>query len=387
MKLVHQLKTFENIVANYDGKLPLHRFLALFFKQNKQMGSSDRRWANRYLFSFFRLGNILIDLDNISRLAIADFLCNQTSSLVVEHYLPNLVDKIQLSVPEKVKCVQKIYPNFDLSAVFQFKDNLTAALQDEVFYLSFFTQPNLFIRVPSKQIENLIRHLKKQDIAVEQLSETSLALPNATKLEQVIGDKFLYEVQDLSSQQTGMYFEPKANDFWWDCCTASGGKSLLLHQFEPSVSLLVSDVRESILFNLDERFKLAGIKKYQKKVIDLTKPTDEKRFDSQFDGIILDAPCSGSGTWGRSPENLRYFDASKIEYFTQLQKTIATNVIKHLKIGQPLIYITCSVFKQENEQIVDYLIQNTPLELQKMEIVKGYQHKADTMFVARFIKK
>jgi 16S rRNA (cytosine967-C5)-methyltransferase len=52
-----------------------------------------------------------------------------------------------------------------------------------------------------------------------------------------------------------------------------------------------------------------------------------------------------------------------------------------------LVYITCSVFKQENEEVVAWIVENLPLQLEKMEVIKGYKDKADTMFIARFIKK
>jgi 16S rRNA (cytosine967-C5)-methyltransferase len=159
-----------------------------------------------------------------------------------------------------------------------------------------------------------------------------------------------------------------------------------LYDIEPKVELLVSDVRENSLNNLDERFRAAGLKKYQKKVLDLLQNNDQVLHHYEFDGIILDAPCSGSGTWGRTPEMLYYFEQHRIGYFSKLQKAIAANIVKYLKADKPLIYITCSVFKEENEDVIDYLLKNFPLKLEKMELIKGYHHKADTMFVARLIK-
>ncbi|RZL28339.1 MAG: RsmB/NOP family class I SAM-dependent RNA methyltransferase, partial [Pedobacter sp.] len=176
-------------------------------------------------------------------------------------------------------------------------------------------------------------------------------------------------------------------DYWWDACAASGGKSLLLHSLEPNIELLVSDVRENSLNNLQERFQLAGLKKYHLKAMDLLQNNDQILHHYQFDGVLLDAPCSGSGTWGRTPEMLYFFEKYKIENYVKLQKGIAANVIKYLKPGKPLIYMTCSVFKAENEDVVDYLTKTYDLELERMELIKGYDKKADSMFVARLIKK
>jgi 16S rRNA (cytosine967-C5)-methyltransferase len=387
MKVEHQIRAFEQVFKSYDGTQPLHRFLFTYFKQHKQMGSSDRRWATRYIYSFFRLGKALIKEDIILRLAIADFLCNQTLSLVIETKLPQLKEQINLSVQEKIALITNEYPSFKLSEIFIFNENLSKDVEKQDFYESFFIQPDLFLRVKPSYINQLIKTLKEAEIGVEEISKTSLALPNGTKLEKIVPSQQYYQVQDLSSQKTGDFFEPQTWDYWWDCCAASGGKSLLLHDLEPSVQLLVSDVRENSLNNLEERFREAGLKKYQKKVLDLLQNNDQDLHHYEFDGIILDAPCSGSGTWGRTPEMLYYFDAHKISYFSKLQTAIAGNVVKYLKTGKPLVYITCSVFKQENEEVVAWIVENLPLQLEKMEVIKGYKDKADTMFIARFIKK
>nr|WP_294869610.1 RsmB/NOP family class I SAM-dependent RNA methyltransferase [uncultured Pedobacter sp.] len=387
MKVEHQIRAFEQVFKSYDGIQPLHRFLFTYFKQHKQMGSSDRRWATRYIYSFFRLGKALIKEDTILRLAISDFLCNQTLSLVIETKLPQFKEQINLSVQEKIALITDEYPSFNLSEIFIFNENLSKDIQKQDFYESFFIQPDLFLRVKPSYINQLIKTLKEAEIAVEEISKTTLALPNGTKLEKIVPSQQYYQVQDLSSQKTGDFFEPQTWDYWWDCCAASGGKSLLLHDLEPSVQLLVSDVRENSLNNLEERFREAGLKKYQKKVLDLLQNNDQDLHHYEFDGIILDAPCSGSGTWGRTPEMLYYFDAHKISYFSKLQTAIAGNVVKYLKTGKPLVYITCSVFKQENEDVVAWIVENLPLQLEKMEVIKGYKDKADTMFIARFIKK
>jgi 16S rRNA (cytosine967-C5)-methyltransferase len=387
MKVEHQIRAFEQIFKSYDGLQPLHRFLFAYFKQNKQMGSSDRRWATRYIYSFFRMGKALLGEQALQRLAIGDFLCNQTSSLIVETYLSDLNSEINRSVTEKLSLIATTFPSFRLADVFKFEEILSEGIDDQVFYSSFFTQPDLFIRVQGSEMPGLVAKLKGADLTFEQVAEKTIALPNGTKLEQVLPAENSYQVQDLSSQKTSTFFKPQKYDYWWDCCAASGGKSLLLHDLEPQIQLLVSDVRENSLNNLQERFQAAGLKKYQKKVLDLLQNNDQDLHHYEFDGIILDAPCTGSGTWGRTPEMLYYFDEHKVNYFAKLQRSIAANVIKYLKPGKPLVYITCSVFRQENEDVINWLTDNLPLKLDSMEVIKGYDLKADTMFAARLIKK
>jgi 16S rRNA (cytosine967-C5)-methyltransferase len=386
MRVEHQIRAFEQVLDNYDGVLPLHRFLFSYFKQHKQMGSSDRRWATRYLYSYFRLGKALLKEPQITRLAVADFLCNSTLSLVIEKELPLLLDSISSPLVEKLNNVKIRFPEFQLEDIFPFRNTLSEGINIETFFSSYFIQPDLFIRVKPDYLSQLAATLKEAGVENEVISSTTIGLPNGTKLEKIVPEEKNYQIQDLASQQTGSMFQPSPWDYWWDCCAASGGKSLLLHSLEPTIQLLVSDIRESSLHNLEERFQLSGVKKYQKKVLDLLQNNDQDLHHYEFDGIILDAPCTGSGTWGRTPEMLHFFRSEKIAYFSKLQKAIAANVVKYLKPGKPLIYITCSVFKEENEEVVEWIQKELPVKLEKIEVIKGYTNRADTMFAARLIK-
>jgi 16S rRNA (cytosine967-C5)-methyltransferase len=74
----------------------------------------------------------------------------------------------------------------------------------------------------------------------------------------------------------------------------------------------------------------------------------------------------------------------KLKSIYYCKKKIVSNIIPHLRYGGHLLYITCSVFKRENEEIVDYVKQKFHLEIIKMELLKGYDKKADTMFTSLF---
>jgi 16S rRNA (cytosine967-C5)-methyltransferase len=101
---------------------------------------------------------------------------------------------------------------------------------------------------------------------------------------------------------------------------------------------------------------------------------------------VRDAPCTGSGTWSRTPENLFYFKPEIIDDFAQRQKQIVTNVMPYLQKGGLFFYITCSVFKKENEDVANFIKEKFELQILHMELLKGYDKKADSMFVAVFSK-
>ncbi|TSJ40425.1 RsmB/NOP family class I SAM-dependent RNA methyltransferase [Mucilaginibacter corticis] len=383
MKAINQLKTFQRILGDYPAETPLSKFLPGFYRQNKQMGSSDRRVANRLIYNYFRLGKALWNTPTEDRIMVAEFLCNTQVNSFLQHFKPDWAACVGFNIDEKIDLVTKTYPDFKLDDIFPWAGQISADIDKTAFLKAFFVQPDLFIHVHNGYDHLVKAELNKANVLFKDEGNGCLALPNGTRLETIFPTQHWFEVQDYSSQQTANYFKPNQWDSWWDACAASGGKSLLLHELEPNIKLVVSDIRESILANLDERFRSAGLLKYQRKQLDLTQNNDQALHDYAFDGIILDAPCSGSGTWGRTPEMISQFEPQKIEFFQRLQKTIATNVIKFLKPSKPLIYITCSAFKAENEDVVDYLVKECGLKLESIEVLKGYHNRADTMFVAR----
>lgn len=354
------------------------------------MGSGDRRTAGRLLYNYFRLGKACADLPPEERLLIAEFLCEGKTSEFLAHLQPELYTHAYQSIGERVAYLEKSAYGFVLEDVYPFTPHLSSSIDSREFILSMFVQPDLFIRIhPGK--ESIVKSkLDLAEIKYNNVSNQTLSLPNGVKLDQIFPETThetgVFEIQDLSSQYAGSYFKPRPYDYWWDSCAASGGKSLHLYHQEKSINLIVSDIRENILMNLDERFKRAGLTNYKTKVLDLTKNPSLFMHSFIFDGIILDAPCTGSGTWGRSPELISQFDTKKIYSFQRLQRIIAGNVVKFLKPGKPLVYITCSVFREENEDNVEYLLKTFNLILEKQELIKGYDKKADSMFVARLIQ-
>ncbi len=350
------------------------------------MGSTDRRMASQLLYNYFRLGKACSELPAEERLMIAEFLTSNSSNAFLEHFKPEFADKIHLSIGEKITFLEEIGIGFLLDDVFPFHHHLSKEVDKTEFIKSFFIQPDLFIRVYPGKTAWVSSKLEDAGISYQEEEERSLRLPNGTKLDQLFPDNKYFEIQDLSSQDACGFFRPQKYDYWWDCCAASGGKSINLFHQQPDIKLLVSDIRESVLENLDERFSNAGLNKYHKKVLDLTKDPQPFIHSYEFDGIIYDAPCTGSGTWDRSPEMISQFQEYRIKAFQNLQQSIVKNIVRYLKPGKPLIYITCSVFKAENEDMVDFLVKELKLKLEVQTILKGYDRKSDSMFVARLLK-
>jgi 16S rRNA (cytosine967-C5)-methyltransferase len=262
-------------------------------------------------------------------------------------------------------------------------------MDHELFCASFLRQPLLFIRARPGFEQAVQNKLKQAGIEFTLTRTGTLSMPNGTKAEQLLDLDKEAVIQDLSSQKTAAFMEDckgPVNPSVWDCCAASGGKSILLTDvFQQQLSLAVSDIRPGILKNLRERFRKAGINNYRVFTADLSREAYPPAA-AKYDLVVCDAPCSGSGTWARTPDQLCFFTKEKAESYASLQKKIIANAFSSVKPGGCFLYITCSVFRMENEAAVDYIKEKFQPGLIRLELIKGYESGADTMFAALFRK-
>jgi 16S rRNA (cytosine967-C5)-methyltransferase len=384
MRSYSYLNSVGAVIKNYDGSLPLSVWLKNYFKENKKFGSKDRKQVAHICFCFYRLGNSFSYLDIEEKMLLALFLCSGESNFVLKELKPEWNENIFLPLERKI---EMLGVKESVNEIFSLKNELSEEIEFEAFSQSFLIQPELFLRIRPDKKEKILQSLQEGLVQFDLIKENCIRLNNGTKVEELIEIDKDAVVQDMNSQQVLNFPQLQTINFKlqtsvWDCCAASGGKSILFHDFFPEAVLTVSDIRESILNNLKKRFLAAGIKTYNSYLLDLT--SQRFSFTKKFDIIICDAPCSGSGTWSRTPEQLSFFKKEKIDYYADLQKKIAMNAAKSLKDGGYFIYITCSVFTKENEEMVKFITSNSALQLLSMQYLKGYDKKADTLFAALF---
>lgn len=356
------------IIDSYTGTVPLAHYLKNYFKQHPKLGSRDRKLLGNMAYSWYRCAKGIVLKgadDNFENMLHG---CMQLCNIEYNHLLFG-----DAHISEFL---------FDANKLFPYPVNLSMGIEKSEWLQSMLQQPYLFIRI-RKEKEKIINILNNNKIPFTFLDSACMSLPNGAKIDTLLPPD-AYVVQDASSQKTATYFKPQKQERWYDCCAGAGGKSLLLKDINSSVRLTVSDMRESILHNLHDRFRLYH---HVQPVARLTNVTDKaelsKTLQGQtFDNIICDAPCSGSGTWARTPEQLYFFKPETLQKFTQLQQDIATNVAQFLKPGGKLFYITCSVFENENEDVIREIIRNTALALMESKLINGISIKADSMYIA-----
>lgn len=377
------LDTAEKIIESYNGAEPLAQFLKRFFAGQKKFGSRDRKQISHLVYCYFRLGNALQNVAAPDQLLAGIFLCSQSAQPVLQALKPAWGEAVGLPLSEKIDLVSAEL-GFDVTGVFPLMEHVSEAIDKEAFSRSFLIQPDTFLRIRPGKGEKVLAQLEDAGIDYRVLPGQTVAVPPAAKLDDLLMLDRDAVVQDRSSQQVISLLVQRAADLKkdfsvWDCCAASGGKSLLLHDHFPKANLTASDIRPTILTNLRKRFERAGIDRYHWFVGDLS--ASDFKHQNKYDVVLCDAPCSGSGTWGRTPEWLRFFPEEKIAYYATLQQKIATTAAQNIRSGGYLLYITCSVFNKENEEVVSKLQQHQ-LELVGQQYFTGYHQKADTLFAA-----
>lgn len=393
MRYHSYLNSAAAIIRSYKGDQPFAVFIKKYFSAHKKYGGRDRKQISALCYNYYRLGKALPAIEVEEKLIAACFLCERTGTDFLDFHKPDWNLAVTKPLPEKMQMAK-----LDMNAVFPWADELSSGIEFEPFATSFFEQPDLFLRIRPGNKDLVKRKIADAGLMVAEADGDSLALPNATKIESLLEIDKEVVIQDYNSQQVLNFL--KKNDHGidlparvWDSCAASGGKSILANDLlSGKMELLASDIRESILSNLTKRFARAGIKKFKTFRVDLVTPGPDTLTKNNGPAaqnpqiIICDAPCTGSGTWSRTPEQLHFFNAKKIEVYAGLQRNIVSACIPVLKKNGLFFYITCSVFKKENELMVQFIKEKFHLQLVQMELLKGYAKKADSMFVAAFRK-
>jgi len=378
-----------SIILNYKGDEPFHLYLKNYFKLQKKHGSRDRRVIASLCYDYFRLGMSVRGVTDINeKLLPGFFLVENKSSEFLASLKPEWNEKVHLSLSEKIDVLKG---TVDINNIFPFRKELSPEIDLEKFNLSFLVQPKVFIRIRPGNEKVVFKKLSTANISYEKINESCLAFSNTEKISEVLNIDKEAVIQDFNSQQTGTLLShiPQTNDEInvWDCCAASGGKSIQAFDVLENIKLTATDTRKSILRNLRDRLYTAGIINFDSFVADIADNLVVKNIDINPDLIVADVPCSGSGTWARTPEQLHFFSQKTIEKYATLQKKIVKNASEKLKTGGYFLYITCSVFEKENEENVAYLTSCCNLQKIKSCYFKGYTMQADTLFAALFRKK
>jgi len=358
-RIQSQAQRVTEVLAQIDQGLPdapADRQLATLYSENRHFGSRDRRLFSSVVFSTYRwLGwtqnpSLSYYLDATERHGAIDFLLSQ------EGIDPNtIVPAGMLSIEEKAARLAE-WTGEETGPIRELFPEGTPELTDPQM-IAFQSRAPVWIRCREEYAEQVDKRLAHHDISVQPTQGFPLArcirdIPAFNRFKpDCLG---LFEIQDLGSQAVGMIAAPKKGGTWWDTCCGAGGKSLqLIDMIDHNGRVVATDRRSKALDQFFSRRKKNNMKGMELYNIDVIK---EPFLTREFDGILVDAPCSGIGTWARNPDARWRFSENDLEKYSNVQVEILKSVRRALKPDAQLVYSVCTIGPAETTGVVERVL-------------------------------
>jgi 16S rRNA (cytosine967-C5)-methyltransferase len=171
----------------------------------------------------------------------------------------------------------------------------------------------------------------------------------------------LIEVQDEGSQLIARLLAPRRGEMVADFCAGSGGKTLALGALMRSTGRIYAfDINARRLAGLGPRLKRSGLSNVHPAAIQGENDAKVKRLAGKIDRVLVDAPCSGSGTLRRNPDLKWRFDETELARVGAVQASVLRAAARLVKPGGRLVYATCSLLARENREVVERFVQENP---------------------------
>ncbi len=369
------------ILDLFDAQaVPLDRVCDAYFRARRFIGSSDRRFIGDMVFAVMRSRMKLDWHLEKSGLALSNRLRVLAFLKIFENKIPYEIGGVlggkygaeplddtersalesmaqDAAMPEYVagECAEWLLPKIQAAFPQSWREELLALQNPASFDLRVNT-----LKKP--------RDAALAEIPPELHAKPTPLSPHGIRLESRAGFGALaglkdgvLEVQDEGSQMVGLLCDAQPGMQILDYCAGAGGKALALAaEMQNKGRIVLCDTHDKRLKNAAERFKRAGAHNYELRLLDNDGKKWLKRQEGRFDRVLCDVPCSGTGTWRRNPD-LRYrFDQKDLTELCALQRNILAEAAGYVKKDGLLIYATCSMLREENEEQMEWFIKEHP---------------------------
>ena len=317
----------ERIIAACSSENPADKVLREHLKAERNILPSDARAVSQTVFNYFRwLG--WLDLDAPLNLQIRK----------ARELAANFVSDPQSF--SDASLIERVGPAW-LSEEMEITPAWAQAIQAE---------PKLWLRAKPGQGRALCERLGAAKLEKSLLPDAILYKGEEDLFKRPEFHAGEFEIQDIASQAVGWLCAPQPGETWWDACAGEGGKTLHLSALMQNKGLIwASDRAEWRLKTLKRRAARAQIFNFRSAVWDGgTKPPTK----TKFDGVLVDAPCSGVGTWQRNPHARWTTMLQDVKELAAIQKQLLANVGPGVKAGGKLIFAVCTLTRAETTDVV-----------------------------------
>lgn len=348
-----------------EHRHPADRVLLRFFKNRRELGSRDRRFLSECFFSWFRwLGwTRALDLKPLEAAALSWLLDRTDLHVALQSSAKSGREPLGgKTLDEKRDAVAGWFPDFqglEKSALVFPMFGKSVDFPDggeDLFYETLQQRPPTWLRLRDEAFKRI---LEEASIPYKEHARIPgvVSIEGGTSLGQV-GHAGQYEIQDVASQAVAMIAAPAAGSDWWDACAGAGGKTVQLADLIGSAGkVLATDVRAEALHECKKRARAGGISNVRTQLHDLAK---DKPFTKEFDGVLVDAPCSGWGTWSRNPDARWRTEAGDPAQKRNLQIRMLNNAAPCVKSGGLLVFAVCTFTREETTEVLERFLAAHP---------------------------
>ena len=226
-------------------------------------------------------------------------------------------------------------------------------------------EPLMWIRAKRGDADDLRQRMDIRSKPLERFPEAIAYDGNKDLLRHPDQREGRFQIQDISSQIVAYLCDPKTGETWWDTCAGEGGKTLHLSDLMENKGLIwATDRSKRRLTHLKKRAAKAKAFNVRLREWDGGEHLPTK---TQFDGVLVDAPCSGVGTWQRKPHARWTTTANDVKELAEAQEKLLAHVARSVKRGGRLFYSACTLTRRETTEVVEAFSKRFP-EFEPMEL-------------------
>lgn len=356
-------------------KKPISKLIKEWGAAHRFAGSNDRNRIANIIYDVLRSYNnfkAIAKTDALEEIIFINLLCGQYSigysalefELSTNKHASHLLKYLSYCRDLEIRAVKTDDAAFDLANILQwqkkyFKKSFDANWVQEAAALSARAPVDIRVNTLKATIEDIQKqlNLKNIDKFIEEAFRIE-ACYRADKKHNLLSldayKKGHFEIQDFGSQVIAKLVGAKEHMQILDYCAGSGGKSLsMAAHMNNRGHIFAYDKYKYRLDHIYERIKRSGAS--------IVRPLNNLcDLEHKMDIVVVDAPCSGSGTWRRFPDNKYLLQEHDLLHIIETQQHILQQSCKYVKKGGYLCYMTCSLFAAENDKQIEIFIKNNP---------------------------
>ncbi len=338
---------WELLTIIFQDKYPADNIISGYMRERKYIGSKDRRFITETVWSIIRHRRRLsFDADSADARKILltylkdedfDVICNDSEYALTP-----------LSTSERESLKQENNAVYPAAVEAETPDWLYDKIKDTTFLKALNQPASADLRINKGSRESILKRLQSEGLFFSPTGYSPIGIRSAERIN--LHNCMAYqegdiEVQDEASQIAAILADVKPSHKTIDYCCGAGGKTLTISYLNQGQGRIdIHDINAARLAAVKDRALRLGVKNIRT----VSVPDGE-----DYDRFIVDAPCSGSGTWRRSPDAKYRLTPEQLGELVKIQAEILETAYKHTKIGGRIVYFTCSVLPEENEMGIE----------------------------------